>query len=161
MKTVYQTDANGLYLGPTDAQQSPLEQGVFLIPRGCIEVEPPSAGPRQIARWTGESWQLVADYRGFEYWTPERTRHVITEAEVEPPENHLTADPGPTPAQIAAQLKREAQALLDKSDQTVGRCYEGGVPVPEAWKAYRAELRAIVSTGLGSLPNRPEYPAGT
>lgn len=161
MKTHFQTDSLGYFVGPVDCPPNPEEEGKFWVPFGAYEDAPPPVGQFEVAKRVGESWVVVADYRGFEYWTPERTRHVITEAEVEPPENHLTADPGPTPAQIAAQLKRDAQALLDKSDQTVGRCFESGVPVPDAWKVYRAELRAIVSTGLGSLPNRPEYPAGT
>jgi hypothetical protein len=161
MKTVYQLDASGLYVGPVMAEESPLEPGVYLIPRGCVETAPPQFEDTQVAKWSNGSWAVVPDFRGFKYWTPDRKSHVITEAGIEPPANHLTADPGPTPAELAAQLQQEAQMLLNKSDQTVGRCYEGGVPVPEAWKAYRSALRTIVSTGVGSLPNRPEYPAGT
>ena len=164
MKTHFQADSRDYYTGPIECPPNPEEPGKYWVPFGAYEDEPMPAGPFQIQKrigGAGGSWVLVPNYSGFEYWTPDRVKHVITEPEVEPPEGYLTEDPGPTPAQIAAQLKREAQALLDKSDQTVGRCYEGGVPVPEDWKVYRAELRAIVSTGLGSLPNRPEYPAGT
>lgn len=161
MKTCFQTDSQGYFLATVDCPPNPEEEGKFWIPYGAYENAPPPVGPFEVAKRVGDSWAVVADYRGFVYWTPERTQHVITEAEIEPPANHLTVDPGPTSTQIADDLKREAQALLSKSDQTVVRCYEGGVPVPDAWKVYRADLRAIVSTGLGSLPNRPEYPAGT
>jgi hypothetical protein len=56
-----------------------------------------------------------------------------------------------------------AQTALDKSDVTVGRCYEHGVAVPADWVAYRAALRAHVSDGptTAALPTRPAYPAGT
>ena len=37
-KTVYQTDHLGLYVGPVIADASPLEEGVYLIPGGCIEI---------------------------------------------------------------------------------------------------------------------------
>lgn len=39
-KTVYQLDDDGFLVGQTVADESPLEPGVFLIPRGCIEIAP-------------------------------------------------------------------------------------------------------------------------
>jgi hypothetical protein len=56
-----------------------------------------------------------------------------------------------------------AQIALDKSDVTVGRCYEHGVAVPAGWTDYRAALRAHVSGGptAVALPVAPAYPAGT
>ena len=54
-----------------------------------------------------------------------------------------------------------AQADLDKSDITILRCVSAGVAVPPEWQAYRVTLRAIVATGVGPLPPRPAYPAGT
>ena len=54
-----------------------------------------------------------------------------------------------------------ASAALAESDVTVIRCYEHAVAVPAEWVAYRAALRAIVSSGTGSLPTRPAFPAGT
>jgi hypothetical protein len=52
------------------------------------------------------------------------------------------------------------RALAD-SDRTVMRCYEAAIPLPADWVAYRLALRAIVGTGVGPLPARPDYPAGT
>lgn len=54
MKTVYQTDGAGWYVGPTVAHESPLEPGVHLMPAGCTDDPPPepeAAGtwPRHIA----------------------------------------------------------------------------------------------------------------
>ncbi|MEZ0169945.1 hypothetical protein [Microvirga sp. TS319] len=60
MKTVYQTDANGYFVGPTFADESPLEPGVYLIPGGAVEAEPPSIPDGSRARWDGGSWQLEA-----------------------------------------------------------------------------------------------------
>lgn len=51
-KTVYQCDAAGWYVGPTDAHESPLEPGVWHIPAGAVEQEPPMAEglwPRMVA----------------------------------------------------------------------------------------------------------------
>jgi len=58
MKTVYQLDQNGAYLGETIAHKSPLEPGVYLIPGGCVETAPPETKEGQIAVWDGV-WTLV------------------------------------------------------------------------------------------------------
>lgn len=71
----------------------------------------------------------------------------------------------PTTAQLWAAHQAAAQTALDKSDITIGRCYENAVAVPAEWKAYRTALRAIVAASTGDptqpLPTRPAYPAGT
>ena len=59
-KTVYQCDFAGWYACTTDAHESPLEPGVFHIPAGCVEAEPP-AGPYADGlwpRWVGGVWVM-------------------------------------------------------------------------------------------------------
>ncbi|MCE5211862.1 MAG: tail fiber assembly protein [Deltaproteobacteria bacterium] len=60
-------------------------------------------------------------------------------------------------------LKTAAQLSLDKSDITLLRCFENSIVVPEEWRQYRIDLRAIVSeiSKVAELPARPEYPKGT
>lgn len=58
-KTVYQYDLAGLYAGQTDADESPLEPGVFLIPARCVEVAPPEPNGDQWPRWNGAKWELI------------------------------------------------------------------------------------------------------
>ena len=55
---VYQTDKDGVYLGPVQADESPLEPGVFLIPSGCVEAQPPAIPTGFLARWVSDSWVL-------------------------------------------------------------------------------------------------------
>lgn len=62
--TVFQTDHLGLYVGPTTADESPLEPGVFLIPGGCVEVAPPEAPQGKIQHWNGKRWQLLDYFNG-------------------------------------------------------------------------------------------------
>lgn len=62
--TVYQTDHLGLYVGPTTADESPLEPGVFLIPGGCVEVAPPETPQGKIQHWNGKRWQLLDYFNG-------------------------------------------------------------------------------------------------
>lgn len=53
-------DRAGLFAGTTEADESPLEPGVFHIPRGCVEVPPPDSWPQdKWPRWNGRAWELV------------------------------------------------------------------------------------------------------
>jgi len=63
--------------------------------------------------------------------------------------------------QMAETQVKNAKAALLTSDVTVWRCCEGQVPVPVEWAAYRQALRAIVKSGGGALPAKPDYPKGT
>lgn len=64
-------------------------------------------------------------------------------------------------ASAITTLKSTAATLLAKSDVTILRCAENGVEVPTEWAAYRLDLRLIVKNGEGTIPTRPDYPAGT
>lgn len=54
----YQTDDNGIYIGTTEADESPLEPGVFHYPRGAVAVAPPNIPEGQRARWANVRWVL-------------------------------------------------------------------------------------------------------
>lgn len=58
-KTVYQYDLAGMYVGPTEADESPLEPGVWLIPARCVQMAPPAVTGDQWPRWNGAAWQIV------------------------------------------------------------------------------------------------------
>jgi hypothetical protein len=59
MKTVFQTNSDGYFTGPTEADASPLEPGVYLIPAGAVEIAPPPVGPDKAARWVNGVWLIV------------------------------------------------------------------------------------------------------
>lgn len=87
MKRVYVFDADGLFVGPYKAQESPLAPGEFIVPINSTTVAPPSVGAKQYAKWDGSQWSV--------------------EDVVEPPP--------PTPEELAlaakaAQEKQDAQA---------------------------------------------------
>lgn len=58
---VYEDD--GRYLGPTDAQPSPLEPGKYLMPRNSTEATPPEPGPKQAPYYRDERWVIDVDPR--------------------------------------------------------------------------------------------------
>lgn len=166
-KTHYQTDLNGLFIGPVDCLPNPHEEGKWWVPFGAFEDAPPEKGPHQVQRRIEGGWELIPDYRGYVYWTAERQRVVIDQVEVEPPAGHLTEDPGPTPAQRLADLKGQARAALAEGDQVATRCVKFGVGYPQAWRDRDAALVSILNLPAGTdpeaitVPARPPYPEGT
>lgn len=56
----YQTNSAGLLAGTTEADESPLEPGVYLLPAGSVGTPPPEVWPDdKWPRWNGSDWQLV------------------------------------------------------------------------------------------------------
>lgn len=59
-KLAYQCDHAGLFVGTTQADESPLERGVYHTPAGCTLTPPPDEWPEtKWPRWTGRRWDLV------------------------------------------------------------------------------------------------------
>jgi hypothetical protein len=130
MKTVYQLDRDGVYLGETIAQESPLEPGVFLMPAGCIEHAPPPVKAGKFARWD-EGW-IVEDIP-----KPPKPE--------EPPE--------PTAEQRAASIRAQRNYLLSLSDWT----QVADAPVDRtSWVLYRKALRDI--TDQATFPASVDWP---
>lgn len=57
-KTVCQLDEDGYFVGTVQADVSPLEPDIYLIPEGCIEATPPTLGNNQKAKWSTPDWIL-------------------------------------------------------------------------------------------------------
>lgn len=59
-KTVFQIDNSGLYVGPTLADESPLEPGVWLMPAKTVDAAPTADVPAgKWPRWNGCEWVLA------------------------------------------------------------------------------------------------------
>ena len=56
MKQVVQLDDQGYFVGYATAYESPLEQGVFLLPAGSVDTEAPAVPDGKRAKWTGQGW---------------------------------------------------------------------------------------------------------
>jgi hypothetical protein len=57
-KIVSQLDADGHFIGPSFAYESPLERGVFLIPAGAVDVPVPEIPSNQWAKLVDGKWEF-------------------------------------------------------------------------------------------------------
>lgn len=57
-KIVSQLDADGHFIGPSFAYESPLERGVFLIPAGAVDVPVPKIPSNQRAKLVQGKWEF-------------------------------------------------------------------------------------------------------
>lgn len=94
-KTVYQTDRYGLYVGPVAADPSPLEEGVWLIPGGCVETPPPEIPPGKAAHWAAGKWHLIDNLEGFTVYNTKTGAPLVLGRLEALPEGYTLQVPGP------------------------------------------------------------------
>ena len=58
-KIVSQLNQVGYFIGAVAADESPLEPGVFLLPAGAIDVDPPTIPEGKVALRQGDEWVFV------------------------------------------------------------------------------------------------------
>lgn len=97
-KVVFQTNHELVLVGTSLADESPLEPGVWMIPGGCVELEPPAIPPGHRARYSSGTWLIEP----------------APLPAVEPSSYDLA------PAPLAEQLKVAIQAYLDQTAQLNG-----------------------------------------
>lgn len=162
IQTVYlYNEITNEFTGKFDAQESPLEPGVFITPVHSTKLAPPTISDNQVAVFSNGVWKLVEDYRG-QVWYDTTTGAKVTVNFIgKLPDNLAAEEPEViVKAREHVELVNSASVALSKSDVTVIRCAEDGVVVPALWIAYRKELRAIVNgTDVVStaLPTAPAY----
>lgn len=64
MKIYHYHREHGALLGCSDADPSPLEPGVFLVPAFATDQAPPDYSDQHIPVFVDNEWQVVPDYRG-------------------------------------------------------------------------------------------------
>lgn len=114
---VYQTNNEGFFTGATVADTDPLDEGNWLIPAGCVVVEPPVTGENEAAQWINGSWIVVSTL------TPEAPA-----PEVLPPTK-------------AEQEAKRAEAYRTESDPLFFMAQRGEATLAE-WEAKVAEIKA-------------------
>ncbi len=124
------SEATGAYLGFEDADESPLEPGVFLLPAYSTAIEPPAEQEGFYRRWTGEVWEQVV----------------------------IPTPPTPPPYVATAEdMRAERNGLLAASDWT--QLADVPLANRAAWVTYRQALRDVpAQEGFPEIINWPERP---
>lgn len=100
----------GEFVSMGDADESPLEPGVWLIPAWAVEKAPPKTGERKVAVYRDGKWSIADDWRGYQYWAEgDRNAHIISEIGEKPPKGHLPEKP-PLSAEEVKELRATAYA---------------------------------------------------
>jgi hypothetical protein len=170
MKTVYLFDSNGVYVEKWNAQESPLEPGVYIEPVNSTPISPPTIAANEAAVFANGAWSLVPNFRG-QTWFDQTTGFAVEITSVgQPPANLAPTAPLPTVTPLAA-FQQSALSALSATDTTFDRIQEAitlglttaADPSVIAWIEYRKALRAeIKAPAVGTLPIKPStYPAGT
>lgn len=167
MTVVYQHDADGYFVGKTEAYGG-------LLPHGCLN-EAPEEAEDCIPRFNGLEWELVENHKGKKGFLPDGSACEIT-AYGPLPEGWSETPPLPSAAQ-AAQQARDALRARRKSVEyggfevdglrwdseekdelrlnSAGRLFDGGIPALEGWKIAEGsyitltpEILAVASAAL-------------
>ena len=56
---IYHYNSEGRFTGSTEANESPLEPGIFLIPANATSIEPPTFDSGFMAVFGGEAWNII------------------------------------------------------------------------------------------------------
>lgn len=99
----------GEYIGESHADESPLEQGVYLIPACATEVMPPIVGEKEAAVFVDGAWLVVKDYRRTTVYDTANREAVVVEKLGTLPPNYTETPP---PADITAKWDSAARQWI-------------------------------------------------
>jgi hypothetical protein len=141
MAIVYQYDADGLYLYPADDYNGPM-------PHNCTATAPPGAAPGRRARWTGQAWEPVEDYRGRAAYRPDGESYTVKDWGPLPEGDSLEPPP-PTPEDEAktriGEIKAAFARIASDSERPLRALKVAelrGQPEPQADKEKLIDLEA-------------------
>jgi hypothetical protein len=152
-KTVYLYGAQGLYDGPYNAQESPLEPGVYLLPEQYLDTAPIiAAGTWPVC--TSGAWVNEPDFRGQVFYNTEGIAITI-EALGAVPAGLLAAPPAPTLAAVQANQVSVLNAACQSAITAgfVSTALGASYTYPSAITDQQNLSANVVSSLLPSLPS--------
>jgi hypothetical protein len=141
MKIYHYASETGEYMLASEATESPMEPGKYLIPASATEIQPPEPGDHEAARFDAArgEWTLVSDYRGTKLYDAETGEKKEITALYEVPGDY------PNHTEIAPPELAENQRAVWQGD--AWGVEEIPPPVPESVSMRQARL-ALLGAGL-------------
>jgi len=168
-KTIYSYDRDTKeYAGSAHADESPLEPGVFLIPAYATDVEPPAAGPREVAVFGNGAWAVVSDWRGVPlYSTTDGSAVAIDEIGKTPQESGATETAMPSDvhtwdgaawaldqAKVAAKTAKTRAAAAQEIDETIAAIYFSKEKFAREYEIRERQAQEYKDAGYAGQPKR-------
>lgn len=141
-KIVSQLDAQGYLIGSAVADESPLEPGVFLLPAGTVDAQPPTLQAGQRARWVDGAWLVQANPQ--------------PEASVPATEPTLTQIKDQARAMVRAARKPVFYTLAGMQSEALAT---GDTDTATAIVGIQQALKALPDTDLSACSNASEVSA--
>lgn len=148
IKKVCQLNEQSIYVGQTYADLSPeeAENGVYLMPAGCVDTTPPEEKEGFVAKWTGDNWEYIANHIGKTvYSTTTKESLVISELGSIPdgytaikPENDLYEWDGK--AWVIPPEKQNA-LLAETQTRLIANIDEHAAKIYSTWTRFESEYR--------------------
>lgn len=169
--TVCQLDSEGYFIGMTIADPDPLDLDNYLIPGGCIDTAPPEQRDNAVAKWGGEQWQYIDDYRGQTVYSIDDGNEVVITEIGELPDN-TTTEPRPdsyhvwqdgswvltddgTAQQLADAKAAKLIAIAQAAQQFIAHATKADT-VPEferlSWERQAQETKAWAADNTAETP---------
>ena len=129
-QTVYNYDpTTRTFTGASQADESPLEPGVYLIPAHATTIEPPAVADGKVARYRPDDvmWELVPDIRGTWY---DADGQPVKVSDLDADVSQLTREAPPDVPEGKLLSRNVAAALWELIDDVRGTWYNtDGQPV--------------------------------
>ena len=158
-KKVCQLDEQGIYVGQTDADLSPeeAENGIYLMPAGCVDVTPPEEKKGFVAKWTGDNWEYIANHIGKTVYSTKTKASLVIDKVGDIPDGYTTITPTDqgewdgnawviSPEKQTALFAQQKESLLNKLADKADQLKNGllaGYPQTEIESFYRQEKEAL------------------
>lgn len=147
----------GEYVGASEADESPREPGVFLIPAYATETPPPAAQDLLARVFLNGEWSQIVDRRGETWWTEEGAPVFIDglgdprEAGLCDVEPEPTIEPEPEPEPEPDDAVTDVVRLDEPVDVEV-------VEIDDVTEAQAAQVVPEADTGTRPRAQHPDEP---
>lgn len=146
-KKVCQLDDQGIYVGQTEADLSPAEadEGVYLIPAGCIDVVPPEDKKGFVAKWTGDNWEYIANHIGKTVYSTKTKASLVIDKPGDIPDGYTTITPTEQDewdgnAWVISPEKQTA-LLAETQTRLIANIDEHAAKIYSTWTRFESEYR--------------------